>query len=171
MLRILRNLLLIALALLIQTSLAFKMSVFGVTPDLVLLVLVYIGISGGQVDGVIFGFLAGFLQDTYAPDHLGINALAKTVVGFVVGYGRGGIVAESYMVQSSIVFGAVLLHDLVYFICYTGRDLPSIVFMLLRYGVGAAFYTTVLSIFLSILLSSIRTRRGVHLDVGRLFSD
>lgn len=171
MLRILRNLLLIALALLIQASLAARASIFGVTPDLVLLVLVYIGISGGRVDGVVFGFLAGLLQDTYAPGHMGTNALAKSIVGFVVGYGRGGVEAESYLVQGSIVFGAVLLHDLVYFICYSGRDLPGIFFMLLRYGVGAAFYTTILSIFLSILLSSIRTRRGVHFDVGRLFSD
>ena len=171
MLRILRNILLIALALLIQSSLASRASVFGVTPDIVLLVLVYIGISGGQVEGALFGFLAGFLQDAYAPGLMGTNALAKTIVGFVVGYARGGVVAESYLVQSSIVFGAVLLHDLVYFVCYTGHDLPGILFMLLRYGVGAAFYTTILSIFLTILLSSIRVRRGVSFDVGRLFSD
>lgn len=171
MLHTLRNILLIPLALLVQASLASRVSVFGVTPDVVLLVLVYIGISGGQVEGALLGLLAGFLQDTYAPGHMGTNALAKTIVGFVVGYGRGGIVAESYLVRSSIVFGAVLLHDLVYFICYTGHDLPGIVFMLLRYGVGAAFYTAILSILFSILLSSIKTGRGVSFDVGRLFSD
>ena len=171
MLIVLRNLLLIALALFIQASIASKISVFGVTPDLVLLVLVYIGISGGRVNGAIFGFLAGFLQDTFAPEHMGINALAKSIVGFVVGSGQRGIVAESYVVQGSIVFGAVLLHDLVYFVCYTGRDLPGIIFNLLRYGVGAALYTAALSVFLSILLSIFRARRGVSFDAGRLFSD
>ena len=42
-------------------------------------VLVYIGISAGQLEGVVFGFIAGFLQDTYAPGHMGTNALAKSI--------------------------------------------------------------------------------------------
>ena len=171
MIRILRNLLLIALALFIQSSLVSEMSVFGVTPDLVLLVLVYIGISYGQMEGAIFGFLAGFLQDTYTPDHMGLNALAKSIVGFVVGYGRGGVVADSFVVQSSIVFGAVLMHDLVYFICYSGNDLPGILFNVLRYGVGAALYTAALSIVFSVLISFIRSYGGAYLNVERLFSE
>ena len=74
MLIVLRNLLLIALAFFIQASIASKISVFGVTPDLVLLVLVYIGISGGRVNGAIFGFLAGFLQDTVTKNNTHVDA-------------------------------------------------------------------------------------------------
>ena len=77
---IVRNILLIALALLLQTSWVHKIAIFGILPDLILLALVYIGISGGQVEGTTFGFTSGFLLDVYDPEAMGINTLTNSIV-------------------------------------------------------------------------------------------
>lgn len=164
---ILRNILLMALALLIQTSWVYKVQAFGLTPDIVLLVLVYIGITGGQVEGAIFGFASGFLLDVYNPEDMGINALANSVVGFAVGYIRIGVVAEDLRVQALLFFLSVVLHDLIYFTFDSIASPAAILARLFRYGLGTAFYTALVGLGLSLLLS-VRFNRGIYLDARRL---
>ena len=167
--RIIRNILLTILVLMIQSSFGHQISVLNIKPDLVLLLLIYISLSGGQIEGALFGFLTGFLQDVYSPSYFGMNTLAKSIAGFAVGHGRG-VVTESFLIQTLIVFSAVFLHDMVYFACCSGRDLSSFFFLLFRYGLGTAFYTTLLGICLSVILS-FSTRGGLHFNAKRLFSE
>ena len=166
--RMLRNILLILLALLLQTSWMHKISIFGIIPDTVLLVLVYIGISGGQIEGTLFGFTSGFLLDVYNPESMGTNALANTLVGFSVGYTRIGVVAEDFRVQALLLFLAGILHNLIYFTFHSISN-PGLNFtFMLRFGLGTACYTACTGLCLSLLLS-LRFDRGIYLDARRLF--
>ena len=150
--RVARNILLIILALFLQTSWVRALSIAGMTPDLVLLVLVFIGITGGQIEATIFGFVSGFLLDIYTPESMGVNALANSLVGFAVGYGRIGVVAEDLQVQALILLVAGLLHDLIYFTLESLSDPLNIFYLMVRYGLGTAFYTACLGTVLSLLL-------------------
>ena len=138
------------LVLVVQLSYASNVSVFGFSPDLILLVLVYIGLSRGQMEAVLFGFFAGFIQDVYSAEPLGINALSKSLVGFAVGYGRGNVVIESSLVRAFIIFGTVVLHDIIYLLCYSvcclSRDVVRTFFAFFQQGVGTALYSTVLGV-------------------------
>ncbi len=164
---IVRNILLIALALLLQTSWVHKIAIFGTTPDIVLLVLVYIGMSEGQVEGTVFGFASGFLLDVYDPEAMGINTLANSMVGFAVGYSRIGIAAEEIRVQALLLFLASILHDLIYFTLYFISNPSAILFSMLRHGLGTACYTACVGAGFSLLLS-IRFGGGAHLNARRL---
>jgi len=144
-LRIFRNSLWMIGALILQSTYGEKLSFFDVRPDLVLLTLAYVALSGGQIEGTLFGFLAGFLQDIYAPEQFGLNALAKSIVGFAVGYGHGSIVIEHVWTRGLILFGAVFGHDVLYFLFRD--DWVSI----LRTGLPTALYTTLVGVGLSLL--------------------
>ena len=61
-------------------------SVVSVTPDLLLILTVWIALVEGQFVGMIAGFASGLLFDAVSADVLGSNALAKTIAGFVAGY-------------------------------------------------------------------------------------
>ena len=156
---IIRNILLILLALFLQTSWIDAISIVGIKPDLVLIVLVFVGITRGQIEATALGFLSGLLLDIYNPEWMGVNALANSLVGFAVGYSRIGIVAEDIKVQTAILFSATLLHDIIYFIFYAISNASNIVFRVLQQGLGTALYTAVLGVLISLVLTRLLSLR------------
>ena len=58
--KIVRNVLIIALALLLQSTLFGRFTIWGVKPDLAMLVLIFLVSSSGQVESVLYGFFIGF---------------------------------------------------------------------------------------------------------------
>jgi len=164
--RTLHHALILALALLVQTSWAHAIAIYGITPDVVLLVVVFIGITSGQVEAIIFGFVSGLLLDVYNPEFMGVNALANSVVGFAVGYSRIGIVAEDWTVQGIVILVAGLLHDLLYFTFSSISTPTAILPQVVRYGLGTAVYSANVGIVISLALS-LRINGGIHLHVRR----
>ena len=162
-----RNALLILLGVLLQTSWVNSLAIWDVRPDVVLLIVVFIGITRGQIEATAFGFASGFLLDVYDTESMGLNSLANSVIGFAVAHSRPGIVAEDFRVQALLLFLASLLHDLVYFTMHSIASPLAIPGLLLRYGLGAAIYTSCVGLGVSLLMS-IRIDKGIHLDARRL---
>ena len=71
--------------LLLQAVLADRIAIGSVAPDFVLLVVLFFALYRGSVRGAVFGFVVGFLEDLGNPEYLGLNALVKSVMGFLVG--------------------------------------------------------------------------------------
>ena len=74
-------------ALLLQVGVVNTLDLPGGTPDLALVCVVALSLSGGPSYGVVLGFAVGLLADVMPPaDHtLGRLALAYAVVGFLAG--------------------------------------------------------------------------------------
>ncbi len=70
-------------AMVVQTSLLRYVSVGGIRPDLVLIIVVYLGLVRDRRWGVSAAFF-GLVEDAYS-GFLGANALIKTIVGFSCG--------------------------------------------------------------------------------------
>lgn len=69
-------------AFVLQTTLIPSISIMGVKPDLLVLVLFMMAIKTGTMPAIYVGFLLGLAQDLYSPSILGQCALAKTLAGF-----------------------------------------------------------------------------------------
>jgi rod shape-determining protein MreD len=147
-----KHVLLLLLAFLVQTTWIDLFAVFELQPDLLVLVLVYVALAVGPLEATVLGFCVGFLQDVYLPVNLGVNALAKSIVGFGVGYGRTGIMADQVQVQIGLVFGAVLVHDLIYYVGDHGLRLAEVPLFWLRYSLGRAFYTSLIALLVTYAL-------------------
>ena len=65
----------------IQTTFLEIFSFGGVTPDLILIVVVYCGINFTKNSGVGLSALVGFIQDCLSGGILGVNTLSKGLVG------------------------------------------------------------------------------------------
>jgi rod shape-determining protein MreD len=75
----------VALALVLQTTLA-RFVVGGAAPiDLVLVAVVYVALTTGPVTGMLTGSAAGLIQDALSSGIIGIGGLSKATVGALVG--------------------------------------------------------------------------------------
>lgn len=103
-----------------------SIAVAGIAPDVLLLLVIWIALRQGQTVGALAGFTIGLLMDLVVPGALGINAFAKTWVGFIGGMFAHpevnnvlalpllkllGILALSSGVHS-LLYYALLLHPL-----------------------------------------------------------
>jgi rod shape-determining protein MreD len=89
-----------------QWSVVPALSVGGVTPDLPLIVTVFLALRRGPEVGCLAGFVAGFLQDMAGGGLIGVQALTKALAGFGMGLLVGRLWVASPLVQ---VPGLVLL--------------------------------------------------------------
>jgi rod shape-determining protein MreD len=69
-------------AFILQTTLIPSLSIMGIKPDLLVLVLFMMAIKTGIMPAIYIGFFLGLAQDLYSPSILGQCALAKTCSGF-----------------------------------------------------------------------------------------
>jgi rod shape-determining protein MreD len=75
-------------ALLVQTALGRVMPMQARVFDPFLLVVVYCGLTGGEVHGMLAGAAAGWVQDVHFGGRiLGLSGLSKLLVGFGIGVG------------------------------------------------------------------------------------
>ena len=73
------------LIVMLHTAVFPQLRVFGVAADILLLVAVAGGISGGPESGATLGFVAGILADCFLQTPFGLSALAYCLVGWGVG--------------------------------------------------------------------------------------
>lgn len=120
------------------------------TPDLLLILIVWIALREGRFTAIIAGFLIGLLFDVVSADVLGTNAIAKTIAGFVAGSfykeGKEDLILGSFRFLF-ITFATSVIHNLVYFFFYIQLSDLSFIKFFIEYGIAISLYTTVFAIF------------------------
>ena len=85
----LRALVVVFVAAMLQTVIVSSLVLGGGAPDVLLVVVVALGLLRGAVPGAVFGFLGGLVVDTVTLDTMGISSLVLTLAGFWAGrYGE-----------------------------------------------------------------------------------
>jgi rod shape-determining protein MreD len=72
------------IALLLQTTVLPHISVGRATPDLLLIMCVYLGLHQHSVAGAVGAFFLGYLQDTFSGSLVGLNAFGMCLIFTVV---------------------------------------------------------------------------------------
>ncbi|SHL39540.1 rod shape-determining protein MreD [Fibrobacter sp. UWEL] len=100
----------------LQVSVASWISIFGATPDFVIIFVVATAIKRGPAAGCFWGFLAGFSQDIYAPvEWLGANAISMTVIGFLVGQVEEKLLTLNKPAKVAVLGFAFFVCDMIYY--------------------------------------------------------
>jgi len=153
-----RDALILLVALALQATLAQRIAIGGIRPDLLVAFVVYVGWMRGPIAGTVAGFCIGLYQDLDAAGPLGLNAFAKSVTGFLVA--RAGFRVHRSNVGVRFVFFlfAMLLHDFVYFAIDTAGDLGALVHQMLFRTLPASLYTTLCVLLLLRILERFSRR-------------
>ncbi|MGB5288455.1 MAG: rod shape-determining protein MreD [Ignavibacteriaceae bacterium] len=139
---------------LIQLTVIPFISIQGVVPDLLLIAVVYLSISYGQIFGTITGASYGLLYDLISGNLMGSTMLSKTVAGFVAGYFSSETRRDKYLYtySFSIVVLITGLIDAVIFALFSVIDFNTNIFMaLFNHALMPSIYTSLVSILLVIV--------------------
>jgi len=134
--------------LIIQTTIVPFISVNGITPDLILIMLVFYSIRNGHVYGTVLGFIYGFLFDLITGSLLGSTMLSKTIAGFIAGYFSNENKREIYFKTYIFIFIVLLcsIIDLMIKTIFSSIDLnTSIILLIIEQCALPGIYTSVLS--------------------------
>ena len=82
---------LIVFIVIVQVTVFPHLRLFGVVPDLGLLVALAVGYNEGPEAGAIVGFAAGFGFDLFLETPLGLDALTYALVGYSIGVLESGL--------------------------------------------------------------------------------
>lgn len=98
----------------LQSTILHHVQVGGVTPDLILVLVVFHSIFQGPKRGAIFGFALGLMEDIMLGRFIGMNALAKGMTSLLVGGLAQRAFRENILVPIFTLFLGTLFNELIY---------------------------------------------------------
>ena len=101
-------------AFVLQIGVVTDLELFGVHPEILLLVAICAGLVGGPTRGAEVGFAAGVLADLVVPGVLGVSALSFALVGFAVGATEESVIRASRGISVAIAAAASAIGTLLY---------------------------------------------------------
>ncbi|HEX6213164.1 MAG TPA: rod shape-determining protein MreD [Methylomirabilota bacterium] len=160
----------IGLALVLQTTLG-RFLVLGTAPlDLVLIVVVYVGLTSGPTTGLLAGTCAGLAQDALSSGTLGIGGLAKTIVGYLVGLAGTQFIVVGVLPRLVTFVAATVLHAVIFMGLYellNLRDFGLPYGAVLGQGLANALVGIVLLQAVELLPGVVERRQGRGRQVSR----
>lgn len=130
----------------LQITVVHNVTAAGASPDLIMVMLVVLVIDRSPIAGIIAGFLLGFLQDLGNASFLGMNALAKSIIGYgIARYGRDYL-PDNILFKGLLVFIACLIHDIITLHIATLFDPAEVIPAFFRYSILSAAYTALLAV-------------------------
>ena len=104
---------LLAIVGLLQATLVSRVAIWGVFPDLPLLVVVNWGLLRGSRQGLLWGFVAGIIVDLFSGAPFGAATVPLMAVGFMAGLGET-VVFRNVLLLLLAMFLATVVYDLLF---------------------------------------------------------
>lgn len=105
------SLVLAGLAVLQSTALSF-VEIAGGSPDLILIVLIFLANKNGTMTGQVSGFVGGIVLDFIGLAPLGFHALIYTLIGAMFGITRGKMFVDPIFIPVILAVVAMILKGL-----------------------------------------------------------
>jgi rod shape-determining protein MreD len=142
------------LIVIFQISVVNLIEIGGLTPNLMIILVVWISLSEGQFTGIFAGFLAGLIFDVATFDLIGTNALAQTITAFIAGFfyrkGKEDLTLRRYSFVMT-VFISSFFHNIIYFFLYLKLSELDFFSFFFKYGIATSLYTTVFAVIVILL--------------------
>jgi len=104
---------LMAIVGLLQATLISRVAIWGVFPDLPLLLVVSWGLLHGSRQGLLWGFVAGIVLDLFSGAPFGAATVPLMAVGFMAGLGEN-VVFRNVLLLLLTIFLATVVYDLLF---------------------------------------------------------
>jgi len=147
----------IAVLIVVQVSFIWVLAIsrYNITPDFVILIVIFLGYMRGHIPGMIAGFAAGLVLDILSGSFIGLSALSYCLAGFIAGYFTKGTSSESPKKFSliGVIFLCSLLAYTVFFMIYFQGSSLSVSEIFLKYIVTTTFYTSVFGLVFALFFN------------------
>lgn len=103
---------LLIITVIVQSTVVSLLSIKGIHPDLLLLIVVSYALLTGKENGAGMGFFAGVLQDLAAGGIFGVGTLCKLATGYFFGLAERKVFKEHVLLPILAAFVATFLNGL-----------------------------------------------------------
>lgn len=135
----------------IDTYLIDIISIKGITPDLILIFLIFISLRASQITATLTGFCGGVFQDLFTFGVLGLSSLIKSLLCFIAFYFQRLRNMQAIYYLAIIFFVTTLIHDQVYqFILLLGTN-QKLFSSFLYHSIPKALYTMIVALIINLL--------------------
>lgn len=97
--------------IILQVTFLNFISIFGVTPNLIIILIVSISLLEGRIHGAAVGFSAGLCLDAVIGLALGLQALIGMLLGFALGNINKRFFKENLLVMMICTFASTILYE------------------------------------------------------------
>ena len=118
MVRLIVTLIELVFCFLLQTSLFSFFRISGVVPDCLLVLVITIAYTRGQIPAMGAGFLGGLLLDLCFSETVGFCAILYMIVAYLAGYANKIYYERDYFVPGAMMFAGELLYSLLYYMLF-----------------------------------------------------
>ncbi len=115
----------IAVAVVLQSTLLHWVAIRGVIPDLGLIILVFVAIRRGSMTAQLSGFATGVVEDFLSLSPLGFHAFIRTLVGFLYGLTVGSIFVDPILMPVILTIIATLIKGLASSVLVSFLSIPA----------------------------------------------
>jgi rod shape-determining protein MreD len=140
--------------IIIQLTIVPLISIEEITPDLLLITLVYFSVAYGQLFGTAVGAFYGLVFDLVTGSLIGSNMLAKTVAGFTAGYFSSETKRDKYLYTYAfclIVFLCSIINSLLFSFFSVIDFNTNFVLLLFNQSMLPSIYTAIISVLVVIV--------------------
>lgn len=116
-------------------------------PNIILLVVIYVGFRYGVITGVITGFILGIFQDSMSPLPIGISSMANSIIGFGTGQIRQLKLSYNAKVLAAVIL--ILIQGCIFYFFYQIQSELTYIYLLLT----RVFPNTIYTFFIGLLIS------------------
>jgi rod shape-determining protein MreD len=163
---------LLVVGIFLQTTFGPDLRAGGVAPDLMMLLAVCAGVSGGPEQGAIVGFGAGIVSDLFLQSTpFGLSVLAACLAGYVAGWARANLLGPSIVVTPVVaaagtVFGVLAFAVIGYLVGQSQLVAPGKGW-LLEIAAVEAVYAVLLALPVTALMTwALRGPSGARAPLG-----
>lgn len=118
MIRVILVFLELIVCFLLQSTVMPAISLAGVVPDLLLILVITVAYTRGRIPGMLTGLAAGLLTDVCFGDMVGLCALFYLCIGYAAGYSQKIYDERDYMLPMLLMAAGEFLYSFAYYVAY-----------------------------------------------------
>jgi rod shape-determining protein MreD len=148
----------IIICFVLQSSLFHYISLAGVMPNLILILVVSTAYMRGRLPGLLVGFFSGLLVDLFYGSTVGLYALMYMLIGYLAGYANRIYSEDDYTLPLIFVGAADLLYTFFYYVFeFLLRSRLNLPFYFIKFMLPEVIYTIAASVIVYKLLNGINS--------------
>lgn len=100
----------------LQVNLFSAFTIFGISPNLIVMYILFIGLFANQTAGITFGVIFGMIIDLASGSPVGITAFMLCVIGYLGSYFDKNFSKENKLTIILMVAGATIIYEIGYYL-------------------------------------------------------
>ena len=118
MVRLIVTIIELILCFLLQTSLFSFLRISSVVPDCLLVLVITVAYTKGQIPAMLTGFVAGMMLDLAFSETVGFCAILYMVVAFLAGYTHRIYDKQDYFIPGAMMLAGEFVYSFLYYVLF-----------------------------------------------------